>query len=55
MTTVTITAQKLCEFLGLDPSQGIYDVSMDAWDSQDTVIKIEVGDRDGLIAAGLHS
>lgn len=54
MNTVTITAEKLCELLGIDPTQGIFDISMDAWDVPQTVIKIITCPTDQLTSKGLH-
>lgn len=53
MSTITITAAKLAELLGIDATDGIFDIAMDAWDSPDTVIKVTVCPKSDLASAGL--
>ncbi len=52
--TMTITSDQLAKLLGIDASQGIFDLSMDAWDGPECVIKIQVCDKTALVSAGLH-
>jgi hypothetical protein len=54
METVTITASQLAKLLGLDSTKGIFDITMDAWDGPECVIKVVTCPADELVSKGLH-
>ena len=53
MSEIKITAEELCKLLGISEGQGIFDITMNAWDGPCT-ITVTVTDNAKLVESGLR-
>jgi hypothetical protein len=53
MSEIKITAADLCKLLGISEGQGIFDITMNAWDGACT-FTVTVADNEKLVESGLR-